>query len=138
MFAFTTRLAWALFSVTRKTNEALQRRNVAQPRISVDKDKWLSDTSTFTDTDSDVFDLLMSDMVHDYDGLEVIHAIIVPNYCEDLHTLRTTLDVLASHPRARTQYEVGAERVPVCFLQLILDLGKSDIPRNGTERSRGR
>ncbi|KAF4212100.1 hypothetical protein CNMCM8980_002093 [Aspergillus fumigatiaffinis] len=106
MFAFTTRLAWALFSVTRKTKEALQRRNVAQPRISVDKDKWLSDTSTLTDTDSDVSDPLMSDMAYDCDGLEVIHAIIVPNYCEDLHTLRTTLDVLASHPRARTQYEI--------------------------------
>ncbi|GIK00779.1 hypothetical protein Aspvir_004808 [Aspergillus viridinutans] len=106
MFAFTTRLGWALFSVTRKTKEAIQRRNFAQPRISVDKDKWLSDTSTLTDTDSDVFDPLMSDTARDSDGLEVIHAIIVPNYCEDLHTLRTTLDVLASHPRARMQYEI--------------------------------
>ncbi|KAH1906659.1 hypothetical protein KXV57_005284 [Aspergillus fumigatus] len=106
MFTFTIRLAWALFSVTRKTKETLQRRNLAQPRISVDKDKWLSDTSTLTDADPDVSDPLMSGLAHHYDGLEVIHAIIVPNYCEDLHTLRTTLDVLASHPRARKQYEI--------------------------------
>lgn len=135
MFAFTTRLAWAIFSATWKTKEVLQRRKVEHPRVSVDKDKWLSDTSTLTDTDSDVSDPLMSDAAHDSDGLEVIHAIIVPNYCEDLHTLRTTLDVLASHPRARTQYEVGAERDFLCFLQLILDSGESDIPRNGAERS---
>lgn len=37
---------------------------------------------------------------------EVIHAIIIPNYGEDIDTLRTTLAVLASHPRAETQYEV--------------------------------
>lgn len=37
---------------------------------------------------------------------ELIHAIIVPNYCEDEDTLFTTLSVLASHSRARSQYEV--------------------------------
>lgn len=37
---------------------------------------------------------------------ELVHAIILPNYGEDLHTLETTLKVLASHPRAKTQYEV--------------------------------
>jgi hypothetical protein len=37
---------------------------------------------------------------------EVTHAIIVPNYSETLETLASTLRVLASHPRARTQYEV--------------------------------
>lgn len=37
---------------------------------------------------------------------EVTHAIIVPNYSETLETLAATLRVLASHPRARTQYEI--------------------------------
>lgn len=37
---------------------------------------------------------------------EVIHAIIIPNYQEDIETLRLTLDVLASHPRAGLQYKV--------------------------------
>jgi hypothetical protein len=36
----------------------------------------------------------------------IVHAIVLPNYMEDLGTLRETLDVLASHRRARTQYEV--------------------------------
>ncbi|KAK5708560.1 hypothetical protein LTR17_020593 [Elasticomyces elasticus] len=33
-------------------------------------------------------------------------AIILPAYREDIHTLRTTLDVLASHPQAGTCYHV--------------------------------
>jgi hypothetical protein len=37
---------------------------------------------------------------------EVIHTVIVPKYSETLETLQITLEVLASHPRARTQYEV--------------------------------
>lgn len=37
---------------------------------------------------------------------ELIHAIIVPNYREDFHTLFTTLSVLASHELAKSQYEV--------------------------------
>jgi hypothetical protein len=41
------------------------------------------------------------------DSEEVIHAIIIPNYQEDIETLRLTLDVLASHPRACTQYKVS-------------------------------
>jgi hypothetical protein len=39
---------------------------------------------------------------------EVIHAIVIPNYQEDIDTLRITLAVLAAHPRARTQYEVSS------------------------------
>jgi hypothetical protein len=42
---------------------------------------------------------------------EVIHAIIIPNYKEDIDTLRLTLAVLASHPRAKTQYEVCVLRI---------------------------
>jgi hypothetical protein len=38
---------------------------------------------------------------------EVLHAIVIPNYSEDIDTLRMTLAVLAAHPRARTQYEVS-------------------------------
>jgi hypothetical protein len=37
----------------------------------------------------------------------VIHAIVIPNYKEEMDTLKETLDVLASHPLARTSYDVG-------------------------------
>ncbi|KAI0512458.1 glycosyl transferase family group 2-domain-containing protein [Xylaria bambusicola] len=36
----------------------------------------------------------------------VIHAIIIPNYKEEMDTLRETLDVIASHPLARDTYDV--------------------------------
>ncbi|RWA12269.1 hypothetical protein EKO27_g2839 [Xylaria grammica] len=36
----------------------------------------------------------------------VIHAIIIPNYKEEMDTLRETLDVMASHPLARDTYDV--------------------------------
>ncbi|KAM0345287.1 hypothetical protein ACHAPU_006686 [Fusarium lateritium] len=36
----------------------------------------------------------------------VVHAIVIPNYKEELDTLRETLDVLASHPQAHYSYDV--------------------------------
>lgn len=36
----------------------------------------------------------------------VMHVIIIPNYKEDMDTLCETLDILASHSRALTQYKV--------------------------------
>jgi hypothetical protein len=36
----------------------------------------------------------------------VVHAIVIPNYKEEMDTLKETLDVLASHPLARTTYDV--------------------------------
>jgi hypothetical protein len=36
-----------------------------------------------------------------------IHAILIPNYKEDIEVLRETLEVLASHPQARAQYDVS-------------------------------
>ena len=36
----------------------------------------------------------------------VVHAILLPNYKEDIDTLRETLEVLASHAQARISYDV--------------------------------
>ncbi len=54
----------------------------------------------------------------DVDHDKVIHAIIIPNYKEDADGLRETLDVLASHAQARTQYDVSA----ICLFCPLLDL----------------
>ncbi|KAF3901546.1 hypothetical protein ABW21_db0201082 [Orbilia brochopaga] len=37
---------------------------------------------------------------------DVTHSIIIPSYKEDFHVLEDTLKVLASHPSARSQYDV--------------------------------
>lgn len=36
----------------------------------------------------------------------VVHVIIIPNYKEEVDTLRETLDVLSSHPQAHYSYDV--------------------------------
>jgi hypothetical protein len=38
---------------------------------------------------------------------DIIHAIIIPIYKEELETLEDTLSVLASHPAARAMYDVS-------------------------------
>ncbi|KAI8891787.1 hypothetical protein BC833DRAFT_613301 [Globomyces pollinis-pini] len=47
-----------------------------------------------------------SDLRHDIPFDSVVHVIILPSYKEDLNTLCETLDILASHRRALTQYRV--------------------------------
>jgi hypothetical protein len=61
------------------------------------------------------------------DSLEnrIIHAIILPNYMEDIATLRETLDVLASHRKARTQYEVGYELGQTFHIPFDCNCGKT-------------
>jgi hypothetical protein len=41
------------------------------------------------------------------DATQNFHAILIPNYKEDVDVLRETLDVLASHLQARAQYDVS-------------------------------
>jgi hypothetical protein len=38
----------------------------------------------------------------------IIHAIVIPNYKEELDTLKETLEVLASHPQAHVSYDVSS------------------------------
>ena len=47
-----------------------------------------------------------NDTRHDLPYEHVVHVIILPNYKEDIDTLRETLDVLASHTRSVSQYKV--------------------------------
>ncbi|OJJ49028.1 hypothetical protein ASPZODRAFT_13765 [Penicilliopsis zonata CBS 506.65] len=101
MFAFTLRLSWSLFRVTEETRKALQRRSWHAPGSSSSLPLPLPPYSAEQEVQLD-----RTRRVDEADELEVVHAIILPNYCEDHHTLRTTLNVLASHPRASTQYEI--------------------------------
>ncbi|KAJ3214763.1 hypothetical protein HK099_006679 [Clydaea vesicula] len=47
-----------------------------------------------------------SDTSHDLPFSDIIHVIILPNFSETLETLCETLDVLASHTMALTQYKI--------------------------------
>jgi hypothetical protein len=43
----------------------------------------------------------------DVEQEKILHAILIPNYKEDIDGLRETLDVLASHPQSRSTYDVS-------------------------------
>ncbi|KAJ3193266.1 hypothetical protein HK101_005129 [Irineochytrium annulatum] len=70
------------------------------------------------------------DLRHDLPYCSVVHVIVIPNYKENLETMCETLDILASHPRASTNYkiclameesEAGAEDKAITLIRLYAD-----------------
>lgn len=107
-FWFALRLCFSLFVILQECKRVLERR----PSLG---SKPLSDVVQGAESNR-AEEILLSDIEASSHQLEshsflpeqeVIHAIILPNYKEDLETLRTALHVLASHPRASSQYEVS-------------------------------
>ncbi|KAF3388135.1 hypothetical protein DPV78_012322 [Talaromyces pinophilus] len=107
---FVMRLAWALSRMTYATRAVLRRRPAIKffRSPSGSESPPFADSPIMTPTLSELSGPMGVDLgdLENGDGGEVVHAIILPNYCEDLETLQTTLKVLASHPRAATQYEI--------------------------------
>lgn len=100
-FGFTVRLSWALAKMTVETKRVLNARGTS--RFSHGQKRARS-----IDSPPPALKCLDQSVIKAInDGPEVVHAIIVPNYAEDIDTLITTLKVLAFHPRAASQYEVG-------------------------------
>lgn len=115
MFGFTCRLGWTMFRVTAKVKETALRRPKPSPLSSPSSrasdegyvSQQLSPISLPSPSPlNEKINHVMLDEMDDINREELIHAIILPNYCEDLHTLETTLKVLECHPRAQSQYEV--------------------------------
>lgn len=104
---FVMRLAWALSRMTFATRAVLRRRPTPKS-VNGSHVSSFYDSPILAPKDSGFTDLTAADPAALEDGVhgEVVHAIILPNYSEDMETLQTTLNVLASHPRASTQYEV--------------------------------
>lgn len=102
-FGFAIRLFFSLLYISKESKKVLQRRSVTGFKLLEDGEQDLGG-----DLALDVLQVNPSqeESKSFLDGKEVIHAIILPNYKEDIDTLRTTLQVLASHPRASSQYEV--------------------------------
>ena len=106
---FAARLCLALIWVKSKTKLTLRRRQIPLPETLLQDGSPLLKPSrgvsppppyTSTPPSPQLAGLTLSP------PSEVTHAIIVPNYSESVDTLASTLRVLASHPRARTQYEI--------------------------------
>ena len=112
---FPLRLCYATWRLTQSLRESTTSRGPVtaskadfetQPKLS--KSPSGSEISSYASSSSDI---VSSDSESSASSLtdegSVVHAIIVPNYKEDLDTLRETLEVLACHPQARSTYEVS-------------------------------
>ncbi|KAL4904428.1 hypothetical protein BDW74DRAFT_168449 [Aspergillus multicolor] len=97
---FTGRLSWSLSYAYAQTSKLLKRRAGHSPSGT------LNPMSSVDDTFLSALDTKSTQVSLTKVLGEVVHAIILPNYYEDFGTLRETLDVLARHQWARSQYEV--------------------------------
>ncbi|KAK6948656.1 hypothetical protein Daesc_010426 [Daldinia eschscholtzii] len=118
--AFPVRSCWALFDVTRGLTKVARSTSLRDFKLTHRRrgsSTSLSSSETLTSskedslpssaTSSEAGDIepefyTDGESVHD----QVIHAIVIPNYKEEVDSLRETLDVLASHPQARSDYDV--------------------------------
>ncbi|KAL5049423.1 hypothetical protein BDW71DRAFT_204683 [Aspergillus fruticulosus] len=91
---FTGRLSWALFYSFTQTSKVPKRRAAYLPSGTPEPSSPRGDPPP-TALDKKFTQDSISKVAE-----EVTRAIIIPKYNEDVGTLRETLDVLASHPRA--------------------------------------
>lgn len=134
---FPLRSCYAVVDMTRtlrKTahSKALQNLKFAHRRRGSSTSLSSSETLTSShgsSTSSEAGDL-DAELYTDADGENdrVIHAIVIPNYKEELDTLRETLDVLGCHPQARNSYDVSYNNAPITT---------NGPPRRGSETSEG-
>jgi hypothetical protein len=75
------------------SSETLTSAHVSSPSSSTSSDAGDFDMEKYSDDATPVTET-------------VIHAIVIPNYKEEIDTLTETLDVLASHPQARDSYDI--------------------------------
>lgn len=119
---FPIRACWSIWSITKSLKQSAQSRAVqdyktaglrrqsssssitsSETLSSSDSDNVFSTASEFTDSESE----LSTEGKDSAQSSAVIHAIVIPNYKEDMEILRETLDVLASHPQAQSCYDVS-------------------------------
>jgi len=97
---WTPQITLALYQHARKV-KAVRRRRIAK---NVNALQHKSDDFGAESDSDDSIAIELPDQTSVEDN--ILHAIVIPNYTEDLDTLRETLSVLARHPRAQQQYEV--------------------------------
>lgn len=111
---FPMRLVWATRSMIanlRKTNttpQFISRAASSHPPKSRSSSVYDDSVSSgeCSGYESDVELSLASSTESEWEDEPLLHAIIIPNYKEELDTLRETLDIFASHSQASSSYEV--------------------------------
>lgn len=124
---FPLRACWAIWDLTKNLRKTARSKTLRDFRFAhrrrgsssslsssetlISRDGLSASSSEADDSDPEFY--LDSDSARD----EVIHAIVIPNYKEEMDTLRETLEVLACHTQARNTYDVSvtAEKFPSFF-----------------------
>jgi hypothetical protein len=119
---FPIRACWSIFDITRSLRKTARSKTLRDIKLSHRRrgsSTSLSSSETLTSsrdgsalsssTSSEAGDLEPEHFADsDAPSMDnIVHAIIIPNYKEEVDSLRETLDVLASHPQARHSYDVS-------------------------------
>jgi len=115
---FPVRLCWATRSVIKNLKSAqyqTTRRRRPSPKVqfsTTESDLGYEDSITSECSESEIEMVSESSFTTDseYEDELLVHTIILPNYKEEMDTLRETLEVLASHQLARSSYEVSGSK----------------------------
>jgi hypothetical protein len=119
---FPLRACWAIWDLTRNLQRMSRSKTLQDVKFShrrrgsstsLSSAETLTSSRDFSASSSEAGDepeyLIDADIAVD----SVVHAIIIPNYKEEMDTLRETLEVLASHPQARDTYDVSGFNIVV-------------------------
>lgn len=115
VFIFPMRACWAVLDLTRSLKKVARNKQLKDFKFNHQRrgsSTSLSSADTLTSqsssSSSEAGDFEMTYYTDaDTEQDNIIHAILIPNYKEDLDGLRETLDVLACHPQARSSYDVS-------------------------------
>jgi len=124
--SFPLRSMWSIFDISRCLERTARSKSLKDYKIShrrrgsftsLSSSETLTsskDLSTASSTAGSEAGDTEAEFVPDFENSidRVIHAIIIPNYKEEMDTLRETLDVMASHPQARDTYDVSTSILP--------------------------
>ncbi|KAJ4130899.1 hypothetical protein NW768_006438 [Fusarium equiseti] len=116
---FPLRACWTIWNLTQYMKRAARSDSLLDlKRLASRRDSYTSAsssetlisgrTSTSSSTTSEAGDCDPDFYTDGVPGANenIVHAIVIPNYKEEIDTLRETLDVLASHPQAHYSYDV--------------------------------
>lgn len=116
VFAFPLRSCWAVWNITRSLQKTARSKTLKDFKFahrrrgsstSLSSSETLTSSRDNSSTSSEAGDLDEFYADADIAPDRVVHAIVIPNYKEEMDTLRETLEVLASHPQARNTYDVS-------------------------------
>jgi hypothetical protein len=119
VFIFPMRACWAVEDLTRSLKKVARNKQLNDFKFSHVRrlsSTSLSSAETLTSSQASSASSEAGDIESgcytdaDVEQEKIIHAILIPNYKENIDDLRETLAVLATHPQARSTYDVSIWR----------------------------